>query len=167
MRIIFKQKRLIILLMTLVPLISSHAFALNALTQLASISINATVPPYTSVNVSTTELKFQILGTPGEYVSSDIVTLKISSNQSDWGVYAQSSDLIHKDFGIAPLPAKRLSFSINDEAFKPLTNRVVFMKGTTEKESNPVHLRFQLRTTWQDTPGVYNGKVTIAFFNNP
>lgn len=153
--------------MTLAPLISTNALAFNNLTQLATINVNATVPPYTSVDVSTTELEFQILGIPGEYISSDIVTLTIASNQSAWGVYAQSSDLIHKDFGIAPLPAKRLLFSINDEAFKPLTNNVLFMTGTTEKESDPVHLRFQLRTTWQDTPGVYKGKVTIAFFNNP
>ena len=150
-----------------VLLFSNHVLAFGELSELATLNINASVPPYTSVDVSTAELTFEILGTPGDYVSTDVVTLTIASNQSAWGVYAQSSDLIHKDIGVAPLPAKRLSFSVNDDPFKPLTNKVLFMTGTTDKEVDPVKLRFQLQTTWKDTPGIYKGTVTIAFFNNP
>lgn len=166
MQTILNKIRLSMLVISLV-LFSSHVFAIGELSELASLNVNASVPPYTSVDVSTTELTFEILGTPGVYVSTDVVTLTIASNQSAWGVYAQSSDLIHKDIGVVPLPAKRLSFSVNDDPFKPLTNKVLFMTGTTDKQVEPVKLRFQLQTTWKDTPGVYRGKVTIAFFNNP
>jgi len=155
-----------VLILTFVFL-SGHVFALGKLTELASLNVNASVPPYTSVDVSTTELTFEILGTPGDYISSDIVTLTIASNQSDWGVYAKSSKLIHKNLGVPALPAKRLSFSVNNEEFKPLANTVMFMKGAIHKKTDPVKLRFKLQTTWEDTPGVYKGKVTIAFFNNP
>ncbi len=166
MQRILNKIRLSMLVALLVPL-NGNAFAFGKLSELGLLSISATVPPYTSVDVSTTELMFEILGTPGDYISTDVVTLAIASNQSAWGVYAQSSDLIHKDFGIPPLPAKRLSFSVNDDPFKPLTDKVLFMVGTIDKEVDPVKLRFKLQTTWKDTPGIYKGKVTIAFFNNP
>ena len=166
MQTILNKIKLSMLVIT-VLLFSNHVLAFGELSELATLNINASVPPYTSVDVSTTELTFEILGTPGDYVSADVVTLTIASNQSAWGVYAQSSDLIHKDIGVVPLPAKRLSFSVNDDPFKPLTNKVLFMTGTTDKEVEPVKLRFQLQTTWKDTPGIYKGTVTIAFFNNP
>jgi hypothetical protein len=148
-------------------LISSNLFALTKLDEVSSINISAIVPPYTSVSVSSSELSFEILGTPGDYISANIVTLTVDSNQSDWGVYAQAADLAHKDFGVSPLSARRLSVSVNDQAYESLDRKVVFFSGSNKKESRPIELKFKLKTTWSDSPGIYKGKVTISFFNNP
>jgi hypothetical protein len=146
---------------------NSNLYALTKLDEISSINIKAIVPPYTSVSVSSSELSFEILGTPGDYISTNIVTLTVDSNQSDWGIYAQATDLAHKDFGVPPLPAKRLSFSVNEQTFKPLDRKAIFFSGSNKKESRPIELKFKLKTTWSDTPGIYKGKVTISFFNNP
>jgi hypothetical protein len=151
----------------LAVVISPTIIASDQLKELASLSVNASVPPYTAVTVSTNELSFSVLGTPGTYTSSDIVELSVESNQSAWGVYAKSSDLIHVKHGIPPLPAERLSFSVDNGEFKPLSNSILFLRGTINKEAKPVNLRFQLTTTWKDTPGIYKGRVTISFLNNP
>lgn len=167
MKKVILQIKSILLALTLAALISPAVIASDELQELASLSISASVPPYSAVTVSTNELSFSVLGTPGTYTSSDIVKLTVESNQSAWGVYAESSDLKHINQGIPPLPADRLSFSVDNGEFKPLTNNVLFLKGTADKETRPVELRFQLTTTWSDTPGVYKGRVTISFLNNP
>jgi hypothetical protein len=165
-RIILQTKSILWFLM-LAVVISPTIIASDQLKELASLSVNASVPPYTAVTVSTNELSFSVLGTPGTYTSSDIVELSVESNQSAWGVYAKSSDLIHVKHGIPPLPAERLSFSVDNGEFKPLSNSILFLRGTINKEAKPVNLRFQLTTTWKDTPGIYKGRVTISFLNNP
>lgn len=167
MKRVILQIKSILLALTLAALISPAVIASDELQELASLSISASVPPYSAVTVSTNELSFSVLGTPGTYTSSDIVKLTVESNQSAWGVYAESSDLKHIKQGIPPLPADRLSFSVDNGEFKPLRNNVLFLKGTADKETRPVELRFQLTTTWSDTPGVYKGRVTISFLNNP
>jgi len=167
MKRVILQIKSILLALTLAVVISPAVIASDELQELASLSISASVPPYSAVTVSTNELSFSVLGTPGTYTSSDIVKLTVESNQSAWGVYAESSDLKHIKQGIPPLPADRLSFSVDNGEFKPLRNNVLFLKGTADKETRPVELRFQLTTTWNDTPGVYKGRVTISFLNNP
>ncbi|RUM78996.1 MAG: hypothetical protein DSZ16_09235 [Candidatus Thioglobus sp.] len=167
MKRVILQIKSILLALTLAAVISPAVIASDELQELASLSISASVPPYSAVTVSTNELSFSVLGTPGTYTSSDIVKLTVESNQSAWGVYAESSDLKHIKQGIPPLPADRLSFSVDNGEFKPLRNNVLFLKGTADKETRPVELRFQLTTTWSDTPGVYKGRVTISFLNNP
>jgi hypothetical protein len=167
MKRVILQIKSILLALTLAVVISPAVIASDELQELASLSISASVPPYSAVTVSTNELSFSVLGTPGTYTSSDIVKLTVESNQSAWGVYAESSDLKHIKQGIPPLPADRLSFSVDNGEFKPLRNNVFFLKGTADKETRPVELRFQLTTTWSDTPGVYKGRVTISFLNNP
>lgn len=165
MKLIFTQIRfrLVVVLILLTP----ASFAMNQMKELASIGVIASVPPYTSVSVSTSEISFEILGAPGEYTSTEIVTLNVDSNQSEWNVYAKSSNLIHKDFGVPPLLAERLSFSVDGKNFKPLIDKVLFLTGSNVQASKPVNLQFKLKTTWEDAPGVYKGKVTIALFNNP
>ena len=167
MKRVILQIKSILLALTLAVVINPTVIASDELQELASLSISASVPPYSAVTVSTNELSFSVLGTPGTYTSSDIVKLTVESNQSAWGVYAESSDLKHIKQGIPPLPADRLSFSVDNGEFKPLRNNVLFLKGTADKETRPVELRFQLTTTWNDTPGVYKGRVTISFLNNP
>ena len=167
MKRVILQIKSILLALTLAVVISPAVIASDELQELASLSISASVPPYSAVTVSTNELSFSVLGTPGTYTSSDIVKLTVESNQSAWGVYAESSDLKHIKQGIPPLPADRLSFSVDNGEFKPLRNNVLFLKGTADKETRPVELRFQLTTTWSDTPGVYKGRVTISLLNNP
>jgi len=167
MKRVILQIKSILLALTLAAVINPTVIASDELQELASLSISASVPPYSAVTVSTNELSFSVLGTPGTYTSSDIVKLTVESNQSAWGVYAESSDLKHIKQGIPPLPADRLSFSVDNGEFKPLRNNVLFLKGTADKETRPVELRFQLTTTWSDTPGVYKGRVTISFLNNP
>ena len=167
MKRVILQIKSILLALTLAAVINPTVIASDELQELASLSISASVPPYSAVTVSTNELSFSVLGTPGTYTSSDIVKLTVESNQSAWGVYAESSDLKHIKQGIPPLPADRLSFSVDNGEFKPLRNNVLFLKGTADKETRPVELRFQLTTTWNDTPGVYKGRVTISFLNNP
>lgn len=167
MKRVILQIKSILLALTLAVVISPAVIASDELQELASLSISASVPPYSAVTVSTNELSFSVLGTPGTYTSSDIVKLTVESNQSAWSVYAESSDLKHIKQGIPPLPADRLSFSVDNGEFKPLRNNVLFLKGTADKETRPVELRFQLTTTWNDTPGVYKGRVTISFLNNP
>jgi hypothetical protein len=167
MKRVILQIKSILLALTLAVVINPTVIASDELQELASLSISASVPPYSAVTVSTNELSFSVLGTPGTYTSSDIVKLTVESNQSAWGVYAESSDLKHIKHGIPPLPADRLSFSVDNGEFKPLRNNVLFLKGTADKETRPVELRFQLTTTWSDTPGVYKGRVTISFLNNP
>ena len=167
MKRVILQIKSILLALTLAAVINPTVIASDELQEFASLSISASVPPYSAVTVSTNELSFSVLGTPGTYTSSDIVKLTVESNQSAWGVYAESSDLKHIKQGIPPLPADRLSFSVDNGEFKPLRNNVLFLKGTADKETRPVELRFQLTTTWSDTPGVYKGRVTISFLNNP
>lgn len=147
---------------------STHSAIDTDMQEVAKLNVNAVVAPYTSVSVSTNELSFSVLGTPGDYTSTDVVSLTVDSNQSTWSVYAQASNLVHNDFGIDDLPAERLSFAINDsKRFLPLKNNVLFLQGVVDQEPKPVKLRFRLTTTWKDTPGIYKGKVTIAFLNNP
>lgn len=164
--VVILSKIRIFLLLLILP-ISSEINASNRMLELGTIGISATIPLYSSVSVSNNEISFEILGTPGEYIATDIVTLSIESNQHDWGVYAKSSNLAHKDFGVAPLSANRLSFSVNGGEFTSLQENELFLKSGSDKEQDPVELRFKLTTTWEDTPGVYKGKITIAFFNNP
>ena len=147
---------------------SASALNDDKLREIASLNVTATVLPYTTVSVSTNELSFSILGIPGDYTSTDVVILTVDSNQSTWGVYAKASDLKHDDFGVASLPGDRLALAVDDsEHFTPLKNNVLFFQGVVDQEPKPVKLRFRLTTTWQDTPGIYKGKVTFAFLNNP
>jgi hypothetical protein len=158
-----------LLLMLLISMINNaHSVVDTDMQEVAILNVNVAVAPYTTVSVSTNELSFSVLGTPGAYTSTDVVTLTVDSNQSTWSAYAQASNLVHNDFGVADLPAERLSFAINDsKRFLPLKNNVLFLQGVVDQESKPVKLSFRLTTTWQDTPGIYKGKVTIAFLNNP
>ncbi len=162
-----KIKTLLVLLF--ISIISNTHSAIDTdMQEVASLNVNAVVAPYTTVSVSTNELSFSVLGTPGAYISTDVVTLTVDSNQSTWSAFAQASSLVHNDFGVADLPAERLSFAINDsKQFLPLKNNVLFLQGVIDQEPEPVKLSFRLTTTWQDTPGIYKGKVTIAFLNNP
>jgi len=158
-----------LILLSLLYLISGNVFAvnINKLTEVASLDVDAIVLPYTKVSVSTNELSFNILGTPGTYTSKDVVTLTVDSNQSTWGVYAQATNLLHDKVGFSALPAERLTLSVNDQEYKSLDSNVLFLRGTIDKEAKPVYLRFRLTTTWKDSPGIYKGKVTIAILNNP
>jgi len=158
-----------LILLSLFFLISGNIYAknINKLTEVASLDVDAVVLPYTKVSVSTNELSFNILGTPGTYTSKDIVVLTVDSNQSAWGVYAQATDLYHDKVGISALPAERITLSVDNQEYKSLKNNVLFLRGTIDKETKPVNLSFRLTTTWQDSPGIYKGKVTIAILNNP
>jgi hypothetical protein len=72
------------------------------------------------------------------------------------------------DADIAPLSAQRLSFSIDDSThFTELKNNTLILQGLVNQAPKPIKLNFRLTTTWQDMPGVYKGKITIAFLNNP
>jgi hypothetical protein len=160
--------KILLLLSTMLLIGPAPALDDDRLNEIASLNVTATVFPYTTVSVSINELSFSILGTPGGYISTDVVVLTVDSNQSTWGVYAKASDLKHDDFGIANLPGDRLAIAVDDsEHFTPLKNNVLFFQGVVDKEPKPVRLRFRLTTTWQDTPGIYKGKVTFAFLNNP
>ncbi len=167
MRKVILQIKSILWVLMLSLSANSVVIALDQLHELASLNVKASVPPYSAVTVSTSELSFSVLGTPGAYVSADVVELTVESNESAWGVYAHASDLTHVDHSIPALPADRLSFSINNGDFKPLRNNVLFLKGTANKETDPVNLRFRLTTTWKDAPGIYVGRVTISFLNKP
>ncbi len=167
MTLITKLKKIcILLLMSLAG--NTMAIDSSELQELAVLNATASVLAYSSVSVSTNELTFNILGTPGAYTSTDIVELTVETNQSTWGVYAQASNLVHVDADIAPLSAQRLSFSVDDSThFTELKNNALILQGLVNQAPKPIKLNFRLTTTWQDMPGVYKGKITIAFLNNP
>jgi hypothetical protein len=163
-----KKIKTLLLILLILMISNAHSVVDTDMQEVSILNVNVAVVPYTTVSVSTNELSFSVLGTPGAYISTDVVTLTVDSNQSTWSVYAQASNLAHKDFGVADLPAERLSFAINDsKRYLPLKNNVLFLQGVVDQVSEPVKLSFRLTTTWQDTPGIYKGKVTIAFLNNP
>ncbi len=133
----------------------------------AVLSVKAIVSPYTSVKLSTNEISFKILGEPGAYISKDVVEVTVGSNQSTWGVYVKAAELKHDDRRIKSLPAARMSFSKDGKNYQTLENNVLFLKGVVSQKPRPIKLRFKLTTTWEDAPGVYRGKITFAFLNNP
>jgi hypothetical protein len=133
----------------------------------AVLSVKAVVSPYTSVKLSTNEIAFEILGEPGEYISKDLVEVTVGSNQSTWGVYVRAAELKHSDRRVKPLPAQRLSFSKDGKSYQSLEDNVLFLKGLVAQQPRPIKLRFKLTTTWEDAPGLYKGKITFAFLNNP
>jgi len=144
------------------------SFIGDDLKKVTSVHVITSVVPYTTLSVSTNKLSFNILGMPGDYISTDVVTLSVDSNQSTWGVYVSASNLKHKNNSIASLASDRISFSINDsKVFTPIKNNVLFLNGVVNSESKPVKLYFRLTTTWKDAPGVYKGKVTFSVLNNP
>ena len=133
----------------------------------ASLSVKAVVSPYTTVKLSTNEIAFEILGEPGAYISKDVVEVSVGSNQSTWSVYVKAQNLIHDNRKIASLPAARLAFSTDGVTYQVLEDNVLFLRGTVAQQPKPIKLRFRLTTTWEDAPGVYRGKTTFAFLNNP
>ncbi|HIC41032.1 MAG TPA: hypothetical protein EYO74_06470 [Piscirickettsiaceae bacterium] len=166
----YKFKQLLFLLVVLSSSImqtQAYAATYDQWQDSASLSVKAVVSPYTTVKLSTNEIAFEILGEPGEYVSKDIVEVTVGSNQSSWGVYVRASDLNHDNRSIASLPASRLAFSDGNVGFKSLENNVLLIKGVVAQVPKPIKLRFRLTTTWQDAPGVYRGKITFDFLNNP
>ena len=138
-----------------------------------TLSVTAVIAPYTNSHLSTESISFRVTGVPRVYQADQSVVVTISSNYGGWELKCYATPLEGKmgkippeqTFVKGPLTKSKGEGELAD--FVNLSGEVVVDRGSQPPQGKKVTLEFKLKTTLQDQPGTYIGKIHFTYLVIP
>lgn len=126
--------------------------------------------PQDTINVTPNTLSF-LVPKPGEWMSEEILTLEIKTNNKNWAVQCMATELVeyeeskkYKGKVIPPIPPNYLYVKAGDNgSFLPLSNSYTTILTGNKKGEFTVPLNFKLKTDESVLAGEYKGSLMFLF----
>ena len=138
-----------------------------------TLSVTAVITPYTNSHLSTESISFRVTGVPRVYQADQSVVVTISSNSGGWELKCYATPLEGRMgeippgqiFVKGPLTKGKGEAELAD--FVNLSQEVVVDRAPQPARGKKVTLEFKLKTTRQDRPGTYTGKIHFTYLVTP
>lgn len=138
-----------------------------------TLSVTAVIAPYTDSHLSTESISFHVTAAPRVLQADQSVVVTISSNYGGWELKCYATPLegrmgqipSEQIFVKGPLTKGKGEEELAD--FVSLSQGVVVDHGSQPAQGKKVTLEFKLKTTSQDRPGTYTGKIHFTYLVTP
>ena len=138
-----------------------------------TLFVTAVIAPYTNSELSTESITFRVTAAPRVHQADQSVVVTISSNYGGWELKCYASPLEgrmgqispQQIFVKGPLTKGKGEGELAD--FVSLSGEVVVDRGPQPPQGKKVTLEFKLKTTSQDQPGSYTGKIHFTYLVIP
>ncbi|MCX7796549.1 MAG: hypothetical protein N2380_08535 [bacterium] len=125
--------------------------------------------PQDTINITPNTLSF-LVPYPGEWMSEEILTLEIKTNDKNWAVQCMATELIeyeeskkYKSRVIPPIPPNYLYVKAGDNNFLQLSNSYITILTGNKKGEFTVPLNFKIKTDESVLAGEYKGNIMFLF----